>query len=117
MGTEEDGDDMPLRKLVERRKYGTPHDPRVTATLTIVSMVLAGLVTAAIIALFNLNSNVAVLLARPAGVPREEYARDTIRRDDDSNNLKQEISQLRIAVDKLREDEVLNPPPPKRTAR
>lgn len=104
-----DGDDsVQTEHNIERRKYGLQHDPRVTATLTVVSMILAGLVTAAIIALFNLNSSVAVLLSRPVGVPREEYARDTIRRDDDSTAMKHEMSQLRIAIEKLREDENAN---------
>lgn len=91
---------------IERRRYAPPHDPRVTAVLTVISMIMAGLVTAAIIALFNLNSSVAVLLSRPAGVPREEYARDTLRRDDDSNSLKLQIAELRTSVEKLREDEL-----------
>lgn len=76
-------------------KQTNAYDPRVTAIIGVASIVIAGLATAAIVALFNLNSNVAVLLARPAGVSREEYVRDTIRRDQDYAEIKEEIRKLR----------------------
>ena len=97
-----------MRGIIERRKYAVPHDPRVTSVLAVISMIMAALATAAIIALFTLNSSVAVLLARPVGVPREEYTRDTLRRDDDSNSLKIQMAELRASIEKLREDELTN---------
>lgn len=82
------------------------HDPRVTAALSIVSTALVGLMTTGVIALFNLNSSVAVLLSRPVGVPREEYARDTLRRDDDFNAFKMQLADMRSSVEKLHDQEV-----------
>lgn len=95
--------------------YTARHDPRVTSGLTIISTILAGLIVTGVIALFNLNTQVAVLLARPVGVPREEYARDTARRDDDFNNFKLQIADMRTSVEKLH-DQALerNLPPPQR---
>jgi|GEM_PF-5510979 len=99
-------EEIAVNEPIERRKYGAPHDPRVTGMLTVASTVLAALVAAGAIGIFNVSKDVAVLLARPAGVPSSEYTRDQARTAEDFNQFKAQIKDLQIAVEKLRTDEI-----------
>jgi hypothetical protein len=91
-------------KVMDSRKYVLQaNDPRFTGLISVLGISLAGLITAGVVALFSLNSNVAVLLQRPLGIPREEYTQNERRRDADTQEMKAQLGNLAAEVGHLRE--------------
>jgi hypothetical protein len=81
------------------------HDPRVSWALTVAGLVLGGLLTSAAVSLIGMKSNLAVLLDRPVGVPREEYARDRQRADNDLADVKTQLANVQNEIGKIRDEQ------------
>lgn len=81
------------------------HDPRVSWALTVAGIVMAGILTTAAASLVGMHSDIAVLISRPVGVPREEYARDRLRADQDLNDVKVQLAEVKAEIGKIRDEQ------------
>lgn len=74
-------------------------DPRFTTFVGWSGVIFGGIITTAVCwgaaTLVGMKSDIAVLLARPDGVPRAEYAKDANRWDAQLSTLEREIREQR----------------------
>lgn len=81
-----------LGKAMDGKFSQNVNDPRFTAFFSWCAVILGGLFTAALCwvaaSVMSMKSDIAVLLARPEGVSRAEYARDAERWNSDIEYLK-----------------------------